>query len=270
MICNNAAQRPFYIVSGYGGQFWQSQILPKSFKNERKEHPLQDPYPVLRGRLIREPSCGKVLNLRLGPTPSADFCRNLRFLQKSKISAEICRKVYISAEIAERCAPFCRNLRFLQFMQEGVHLSAERCTLSADLCRNLRFLQKGVYLSVQIFAGRCAHFLQSGVHTFCRAEREREMYDFCRAERCAPFRRFLQRGIHLSADFCREQRSVCTFPQISAEQRGVHLSAERYTISAEQRGVHLSAERYIPFCRAERCTPFCREVYTFLQKLQKS
>jgi hypothetical protein len=56
---------------------------------------------------------------------SLDFCRNLqkgtpfyRFLQ---IFVEICREVCLSAKSAERCTPsadFCRNLRFLQ---KGVH-----------------------------------------------------------------------------------------------------------------------------------------------------
>jgi hypothetical protein len=80
-----------------------------------------------------------------------NFCRNLRFLQRVYLSAEICREVHT----------FCR---FMQFLQRGAHFlqisaeildfcrgctflqkSAERCTLSADFCRNcrkLRFLQK--------------------------------------------------------------------------------------------------------------------------------
>jgi hypothetical protein len=98
-----------------------------------------------------------------------------------------------------------------------------------------------------------------------------------------------QKGVHLSADFCRE---VYTFLQISAEsrevcapfrrflqsrevytflQRGIRFlqSREVYTflqrgiyLSAEQRGVHLSAERYIPFCRN------CRNL-KFLQFMQE-
>jgi hypothetical protein len=92
---------------------------------------------------------------------SANFCRNLNFLQKGytflqkfKISAErgtpFCRnlrflknlqKSYISAE----GVPFCRNLRFMQ----KSYISAERYTflqkfkISAEICRKLRFLQKG-------------------------------------------------------------------------------------------------------------------------------
>jgi hypothetical protein len=63
---------------------------------------------------------------------SLAFCRFLQkfaergaFLQKSKISAEIYRKGYISAEI-------CRNLRFLQKLQKS-KISAERGTLSAEI-----------------------------------------------------------------------------------------------------------------------------------------
>ncbi len=33
-VCSNATQRPFYIVSGYGGQFGRTRFL-KSFKNEQ-------------------------------------------------------------------------------------------------------------------------------------------------------------------------------------------------------------------------------------------
>jgi hypothetical protein len=120
------------------------------------------------------------INLQKGVPLPVDFCRNLkflqkynfcrkghtfcRFLQKSKISEEICRnvctflqKLYfcrnlkflqkgvpLPAEIvflqisAEMCAPFCRNLKFLHKFK----ISAERCTSLQISEENLRFLQK--------------------------------------------------------------------------------------------------------------------------------
>ncbi len=78
-------------------------------------------------------------------TPSADFCRNLSFLQSRDLQ-KVCpllhklQKCKISAEICKRCAPFCK------FLQKS-KISAEMHTL-------LQFLQK-FYISAEIY-------------TFCR------------------------------------------------------------------------------------------------------
>jgi hypothetical protein len=53
---------------------------------------------------------------------------------------------------AERCTSlqkvvhFCRNLRFLQKSK----ISAESVPLSAEICKNIKFLQKGAHLSAEI------------------------------------------------------------------------------------------------------------------------
>ncbi len=130
----------------------------------------------------------------------ADFCRNLRLLQRGvPLSAEVldfCRKGYTFF------ADFCRNLRFLHKFAESVPLSAisaERGSgtpfadfcrekeRGATFCRSFRFLQ------------RDAHFLQ----------KFKISAEICR--KCAPFCRFLQ-------------KEICRFLQ-----KDVHLSVERHT-----------------------------------------
>ncbi len=105
-------------------------------------------------------------------TLSADFCRNLRFLQ-------FLQKVYTFCN-------FCRNLKFLQkctpfFLQKfkkGAHLSLQKFKISAESAIGAYFLQK--FAEILNFCRK--------VHTFCRNLR---------------FLQFLQK-FKISADLCRE------------------------------------------------------------------
>ncbi len=128
------------------------------------------------------------------PTPSADFCRNLRFLQflqKSKISAisaEIWREVRLSVDFCRKCAPFCRNFIFLQkgytfcrFLRKSrisanpaesvpiLQISAEIlnfCRKCTPFCRFLQKSAEGWAFALKCKA--CTGRFASGLYHFCR------------------------------------------------------------------------------------------------------
>ncbi len=81
-----------------------------------------------------------IIILSQGSTPSADFCRNLKFLQKSAERpapyAEILnfyKKATPSAIPAEICRKVCTFLQKFKFLQKG--------TPFCRFCKNLKFLQ---------------------------------------------------------------------------------------------------------------------------------
>jgi hypothetical protein len=94
---------------------------------------------------------------------SAERCTFCKFLQKS---AHLSADFYINTISAERCTPFCRNLRFLQKFK----ISAKIAEICKKVCT---FLQKYNFFRNTISAEMCApfcrrcSFLQKGLHLFC-------------------------------------------------------------------------------------------------------
>ncbi len=126
------------------------------------------------------------------------------FLQISveKKSTDLCREGYTFLQIsflqisAERGTPFCRNLQGYTFLQ--ISFSAESYTLSAEICRflflqkSVPFLQRGTPLSVDFCRKEIYRSLQRGVHLSVEIYRMQKSTDFCRDVRCKAFCRSLQ------------------------------------------------------------------------------